>query len=180
VSQTPPGAAASLLLSSGLHHKTEANPWRITSVQLQNHVGIKALTRLPSIQTRNSLNQQQKVQCNRKELCATDDDQAQGEKKRAWNNLKRKNPWIPNLLSPQSLLQIAIKKLPLSLSLSLSLPTGSASQRASAHTKASKLALPDKLASKAMRQQEQRWRPHTYLVPTYPPTSLVLLLPVFF
>jgi hypothetical protein len=121
VSQTPPGAAASLLLSSGLHHKAEANPWRITSVQLQNHVGIKALTRLPNLQTRNSLNQQQKVQCNRKELCATDDDQAQGGgEKKAWSNLKKKNPWIPNLLSPQSLLQIAIKKLPLSLSLSLS------------------------------------------------------------
>jgi hypothetical protein len=158
-----------------LHHKAEANPWRITSVQLQNHVGIKALTRLPNLQTRNSLNQQQKVQWNRKGLCATDDDQAQGGvKKKAWSNLKKKNPWIPNLLSPQSLLQIAIKKLPLSLSL----PTGSASQRASAHTQPSKQAhagspwqacIQSNAATRAAVATSHVPRP-TY-VPTYLPST---------
>jgi hypothetical protein len=58
---------------------------------LQNHVGIKALTRLPNIQTRNSLNQQQKIQCNRKELCATDDDQAQGGEKKGMKQPKKEN-----------------------------------------------------------------------------------------
>jgi transglutaminase/protease-like cytokinesis protein 3 len=68
----------------------------------------------------------------------------------------------------------------LSLSLSLYPRVAQASEQAHSSKQASTLALPGKLVSKAMRQQEQRWRPHTYLVPTYPPTSLVLVLPVFF